>query len=361
MIAKIAFLLASFIRWWIGELAAMLPARVKRLVEGSRDTLVVALQGDHVHVQRASGRTVSDCGRIDLAPEDRARAAMAEILRSLGRQRRQITMRLPAKIALRRTVSLPLAAEENLRQVLSFEIDRLTPFKRDGAQFDYTLRQRDAAAQRIQVDLTVVPRTAVEEAVAVAGRLGLDLDAVDLAGPETGAPPSGNLLVEPRQSAELSKGRALNLALGAAAFALAVVAVYLPLERQREVAAFHADQVVLARKQADAVVKIEKEIDAALQGRSFLFNRKRQQPAVVETLTELSRLLPDDTYLIQWEMTGTTLRLSGYSASATSIIAVIEESPAFEKTEFRSAVTPDARLGRERFQISTELSRRAGQ
>ena len=54
-----------------------------------------------------------------------------------------------------RRVTMPAATEENLRQVLGFEMDRLTPLRADEVYFDYRVVSRDAAAGQIAVQLAV--------------------------------------------------------------------------------------------------------------------------------------------------------------------------------------------------------------
>ena len=53
--------------------------------------------------------------------------------------------------ALVRRVTMPAATEENLRQVLGFEMDRLTPFRADDVYFDYRVVSRDAAAGQLAI------------------------------------------------------------------------------------------------------------------------------------------------------------------------------------------------------------------
>ena len=73
-------------------------------------------------------------------------------------------LELPAERVLQRTVDLPLAAAENLREVLGFEMDRHTPFKAEDVAFDYHIVSTDRQTKRLLVDLTVAPR--IEEVAA---------------------------------------------------------------------------------------------------------------------------------------------------------------------------------------------------
>jgi len=85
---------------------------------------------------------------------------------------------IPAERVLTRTLSLPAAAEDNLRQVLSFEMDRQTPFKADQIYFDSRVLGRDASGRNLQVELVLLPRAQLDQEIG-ALPTGSVLDAVD--------------------------------------------------------------------------------------------------------------------------------------------------------------------------------------
>ena len=64
----------------------------------------------------------------------------------------QVVLVLPDDQVLRRTVELPLAARENLREVVSFELDRYTPFAAEDVMFDLP----EAAGDPVTVDRDLV-------------------------------------------------------------------------------------------------------------------------------------------------------------------------------------------------------------
>ena len=60
------------------------------------------------------------------------------------------------------SVEFPVATEENLGEVIGYELDRLTPFSADEALFGYRVIGRDDEKGIIKVYLTVLPRAAFE-------------------------------------------------------------------------------------------------------------------------------------------------------------------------------------------------------
>ena len=258
---------------------------------------------------------------------------------------------LPSGAALRSIVSLPLAAEGNLAEVMGFELDRHTPFKRDEVYRSQAVLRRDVATKRLLVQLSVVPRPLVDEALAAARRLGLAADTVEIAG----APEIGNLLPPQRRRLAARLPSLAQGGLAAVAVVLAAVALLLPLYQAHRRADALAASLAQVRQAAEESLRLQKEIDAEVQEGGFLDTRKRQTPAASEILSVVTHLLPDDTWLSELELTGGELRLTGYAASASTVLGLVDQSGRFTNAAFRSPVTQDQRVQREEFNIAARL------
>ncbi len=64
----------------------------------------------------------------------------------------------------------------------------------------------------------------------------------------------------------------------------------------------------------------------------------------LDILKELTVLLPDDTFLTNLRLSGRKIEIAGYSASASSLIPVLENSPLLSKVEFSAPVTRRGRF-----------------
>ena len=61
-----------------------------------------------------------------------------------------------------------MAAEENLTQVIAFELDRQTPFRADQVRYDFRIVKRDPVAKLLHVDAdTVATLTSVMQSIAL--------------------------------------------------------------------------------------------------------------------------------------------------------------------------------------------------
>jgi general secretion pathway protein L len=115
-------------------------------------------------------------------------------------------------------------------------------------------------------------------------------------------------------------------------------------------------QLDAARTQAAAVEHLQNQLRGLAREQSFLAAQK-QQPMLVASLAELSRLLPDGTWISDLQVTGKKVRLQGSSRSASHLIALIDGSSRFANAQFQAPVTRDAQANSERFDLSFEVVR----
>ena len=143
----------QFLRWWLMELWTMIPARVRRLAGKRKSAFVITFEGERTALIREAGGQPTVLCEIDLArpaleTADQLQRFMPARRRS-GRPR--VRVRLPMQQALRTTVTLPQAAEENLSEVLGFELDRRTPFRAEDVHFAHCIEQRDPETRLLKV------------------------------------------------------------------------------------------------------------------------------------------------------------------------------------------------------------------
>jgi general secretion pathway protein L len=345
--------LARFLTWWGRELSGLLPARLRALLAERRDEVLLSMDAAAVTIERR--------GREARAAESLARGGDAAELRAeLGRRLeggeeppRVLLCLLPARV-LRRTLSLPLAAEPTLRQVLAFEMDRQTPFRAEQVWFDCRIAGRDEAARTLAVDLAVVPRAVLDPEVEALSALGVALDGVDVCGAD-GAPAGFNLLPADRRAVRRNVWLRINLALGVAALVLlGVVMVQSVANREAALEALRAESDA-RRDAAREVAALRNELKTAIEGANFLAQRKRARPPISDLVLDATERLGNDTWLQRLSLNGDQLQLQGQSREAAGLITVLQQSPLVEAPALQGAITPDARTGKEQFLIQAKV------
>jgi general secretion pathway protein L len=368
LFSRLLGIFRAFFRWWFGELAALVPARLRQRLASAKHSLVLLLgDGDTGPVLcLQTGQELQALQRLDLQGETEPRRKLVAALRDRGllaafnAGRLGFCVRIPPNRASRTMIELPIAAETNLDEVVFYELDRHTPFRPEHARFSYRVLKRDASARRLDVELTVVPRSIVDDALAVAARLDLKPDRVDVATDGTYLSASGNLL--PAEGVTpTSRGFDLfTYALGGLAGALAILAIYIPIHAADRAAEAATQEFTAAKKATAAAAGLQKQIEDLRREESFLVNRKRDAATVSALLSETTRIMPDGTWLSEWQIAGNQVQLSGLTESASALVKLLEQSHTFQNTTFLSPVVQDPNTSRERFHISAQVVQSGG-
>ena len=77
----------------------------------------------------------------------------------------------------------------------------------------------------------------------------------------------------------------------------------------------------------------------------------KADPGILEIWNELSRLLPDQSFLNEVRIADGTVTISGFSANAARLVRTIDQSPMFSGAALAAAITPDATEHKDRFSI----------
>ncbi|MDE1961974.1 MAG: PilN domain-containing protein [Xanthomonadaceae bacterium] len=350
--------LPRFFAWWGTELAALLPLRWRALLAERADALLLDVTGRELVVWRQSAQGCAELGRVNLDdPAEAQKSAFARLRDALEAPDLRRIYCIDGARTLRRSLSLPAAAEDNLRQVLAFEMDRQTPFKAEQVYFDYRLAPRAAAGRNLHVELTVVPRAQLDaELAAIAGAAPM-LDGVDCWTDARGGTRLGlNLLSAERRYARKNLRLRLNLALGAAATVLLVTCMLLWLgNRQAALDAMQAD-VARAQNEAKQVSQLRKTLQDTIDSANFLNRKKHDTPLMVDLLEDLTKRLPDDTYLERLNVDDKNkIELQGLSDDASKLIGLLNQSALLANPSVQGTIQPDPRTKKDRFNITLDF------
>jgi len=89
----------------------------------------------------------------------------------------------------------------------------------------------------------------------------------------------------------------------------------------------------------------------------FLFEKKRSELMAVQLVDEVSKILPDHTWVTRLDVSATEMQIQGQSKASASLIALIEASPLFENVSFRSPVVQVPGTDEDRFHLSADVVR----
>lgn len=340
----------AFFRWWRGELFGLLsPAWRDRLRPG-RATLVVSDGEGWKTYRLLRGALVEDRA----APTGRAPGAL---------QQANVWLLLTREEVLVRDAALPLAAEEALDEALGFELDLLTPLSGEQAYFGHDVIARNVVEKQLIIRLGVARRDVVDRRVMALRRLGARVLGVGVLEEYSGESRSLNLLPaserdKPRMSSEVAATRAL----AAVAAVLAIAALIYPLWLKREAFIALQPRVDKARSAAEVSNRLAGQIEALAKEHNFLLSKRLAQPSMAVLVEELSRQLPDNTWVQQLDVKPgpktREVQLAGETGSSSALVEVLERSGHFANATFKSPLTKGVTPNTERFLLAAELKSR---
>ncbi len=315
---------AQGVDWWLSELRAMLPARLRRM--GRRQWITAWTSGQDLVYRDDDGHRV-----IGLT----------------SRQRTRTRLCLPSGMGLVRDLRLPPLSAFNLRQVVAQDLDRLSPFHADAVLFDLRIDNAGTPAQSVTVG--IVPKSLAEQALAQAASLGLTPAALALADDDgrvmfdflpalnqgRGAP--RRRWLDPARLWLAAGGLlAVNLILFTVLDVLSVTRLENRLEELRPAR--------LAAEKLRATVLGER-------GRHQDFMRRQRDNSPLPVLDALSQLLPDDVWVQRFDWDHGQIRLGGWARNGADPLALMGADPRFRDVQADTPglpVTPDraAQLGR---------------
>ena len=343
----------QFFNWWREELLGLFPEAVRIYLRTGLETPVFQSEGKwNTYALTRDGLTVS--GELVSAGGKQAGTLIrnANLWLLLG----------PTESVVRDAV-LPLAAEESLDEAVGFELDRLTPLPAEKAWFGYRVTARDEAEKQLRLRLAVAPRELVEARVADLRAGGAHVLGVGLLDEFAGGARSLNLLPrEQRDRPVLSRQILATRALSGLAALMAAAALVYPVWLKRESVGDLLPRVDKAKAAADVSSRVAAEIETLAKEHNFLLAKKLAQTPMAQLVEELSKQLPDNTWVQQLDVKPgpktREVQIAGETGSSSALVEVLERSGLFANATFKSPLTKGATPNTERYLLAAELKLR---
>jgi len=355
----------GWLSWWARGLAAWVPARWRAALGLGRDRLLLAqdtpaadgVEALQLRLQTGDvdGATLRDIGRLPSGEAlgidtDPLATVLAPSIVDLPRW-----LVLPASAGRVMRRRRPAAAAERLRDVVSFEIDRQTPFSADSAAFDARVLGRRATDGQLGVELVAVPLAAMQPRLEALGGIASTLSGVDLAD-ASGTPLGVNLLPPAMRRHRADPWAMWHWVFGAVALLALGVALWQVLDNRRAAAdRFEAEVNAQTAKARSAAQRRQQLVDA-VEGQAYLDQMRRGRPSAIEVLDELTRRLPDTTYLEKVAIENDKLTVIGLSNEASSLVGRLEGAKLWRAPALAGALQSDPRSGKDRFTLTADLS-----
>jgi general secretion pathway protein L len=351
----------AFLGWWGGELRGLLPLRWRGWFGSGANWHLLQYTGTQWTLRRSGhGEPLTSWADDVEADDGRAQpaAVLGTALQHVDREDLRLALLLPSAVVLRRTLALPLAARDNLRQVAAFEMDRQTPFT--VAQVYYAVRElpAPAASGRFNAELVVVTRDTLDPQLARLHAQGIAIDAVDV-GVADGR--LGVNLLPPEQSPRRAHPRRrLNLALAAACVLLLALVLGEWLHNRQVALAQMQAEVEAMRGEAQQVASLRQQLQDNAGAAGFLAQRKKNTVAMLSLLQDATARLPDSAWLERLSVDHSgQIGFQGQSQQAAKLLDALKDSKLITDASFQGSIQPDPTTGKERFYLTARVNQPA--
>jgi general secretion pathway protein L len=343
-------LIREYFAWWARQMGELLPGGLSAPESGAMDALVLEIDegGASLSASLRRGERLAPLGRF---PTDSAGITAARNAAALGGRSIPVWLRLPAVRVLEKKLSFPLVAERALRQALSYEMDRETPFTVDEVWWNWRVDERDRARGQIHLTLFLLPKSVAQPYVAALAQGGLHATAIDA---RTAAGESRQIMLgEDTARPQALTAQARPLAIACAV--LALVAVVVPFARQSLALGWVEDRIALLQPQVEAVQALRRRVENVAGAGAASAMEQAGTADALKVLAKTTQILPDDTHLTDFTLHRRKLGISGQSAGAAKLIGLLAADPFFQDPAFAAAVTRVQGSKLDAFSINAEV------
>jgi general secretion pathway protein L len=338
----------AFGAWWLAGLREALPSSWTDWVHGEvASTLLLELNGDDIVCRVVpAARTV----KLRMPAHKFGPAVIDACIAQHGLKRNQVLVAavLKAQLFYQRRFSLPNAAMAALPRILEQDVLRRTPFPVSdiwhGAVPAHTADKPDANGV-LSMRHWIIRKDLAEAALAKLGLCSSDIDLIAVS--EQNIEPVPAIAFRVARQQDPAWVRPVLMWLIAAAVGTVLLGIAMFDWCQSNVAA-----------SLDASLA-ETRATGAGGGQASRLYALKADVGTLDVWDELSRSLPDHTFLTEMKIKDGKILISGYSADAARLVRLIDQSKIFTGAVLTSAITPDAVEHKDRFSISFNVRGRS--
>ncbi|MDA9521373.1 hypothetical protein XI06_13635 [Bradyrhizobium sp. CCBAU 11434] len=335
----------QFARWWLNELRECTPQAWRHLLQAETATRLFIWDEQGA----LTGHLVSPSGVHEkrFAAGSPGRPQIEAWLAEMGCEREavQIGVALAADCFFQRELKVPQSELGVLTRILAQEIVHRTPFQPVEIWHGATPVGEAPRADVLEFRHWIIPKDRAESEVVRLGWPSSDIDFIAAKQP-SGTPLSvvtfgAGQREDPPWAFRAIRTLAIALV---AAFALALISV-------------ETWQSIRAGELEDALYEAKQGVQDRSQGAGVPLRliALKAEPGSLAIWDELSRVIPDHTFLTELRITGAVVSLAGLSSDAARLVRALDASRVFAGATLAGPITPDANERKDRFRMTVKV------
>lgn len=270
----------------------------------------------------------------------------------------QLSLIMPEEQVMRRRIILPRIARRNLRNVVSYQVGRLTPFSVDRVFFDVAeVPTAVSSNDTIEVELIVVLKTAAQPWIDEVERLtGLVVSRLTV--PQADSPvrvSAINLFAQLRTKNAwwLRLNRNALLLLGLIVVLLFTTIV--PVIKLRTLVVERKQEIKMLDQRITGLQVKRQVLEHDLAALNYVLEQRASSRELSNIVEELTRIVPDEIFINSLSVQKQAVVISGIGTGVVDLIELLNSSPLFEDARFTASITRSS-AGQDIFTASMQLS-----
>ena len=338
--------LSDMLCWWRAELVGMWPARLRRKA-ATPVAAVLTIRRDGILVAPPDGAS-----QVEPSLALDGESAIAQLRRRFSRTRiarRGVTVAVDSDRYLMRRLSPLRMPRSRLQAMARLDMQAATPFTLQDAY----LVCGQGSAENAVTAYAVVKKSILKPLLDELAHAGIAVRELSFAEPGGGFAPDR---LSFRTIVPQSRWRVFAGRLQAAGIAICLIGVAVTIAhahwRYYRASADLDATIASAEGEAAMVRRLIAARNLKLSQIAAIRSEKQAAVPLVSILEEMSRVIPDSTWLTDIEINGNEVVFSGYSESAAALIPLLEESKLFQAPTFRTPVVRVTNQSGDRFTIA---------
>ncbi len=338
--------------WWAEGLSLLLPGDRNKSIGRSKNFLFIKIDRSELQILNSHNELLL---HIEPAIENTNDLLEELFSREASKENLALNVHINKSEVLTRQISLPANTEENLYEVIQYEMDRYTPFDKEDVYFDYRIVERYNDKRLIKVLLIVIKKEILNAVVAAIENSNVHLQSIDIINSED--PDQSlrgvNLL---RAKAGINRNNSSSIKwLATAAVGLLILAGVTPFAINYVHIKRLSSELESLEQTVQKVKTLQSEYTKMQDQVGYLVDIKKDNPSIIEMLNLLTQVMPDHTHVQRLSIEDGLIAIQGLSASASELIPVIDQTGIFNDIRFAAPVTQSGGEDLERYSITAQI------
>lgn len=331
--------------FWGESMRLTLPHVIRKKLTVGKEQVIVHLEHDSLHVLEHKHNKVIDLGHFDFV-QGLFDSAIIDVLKKQATNDKELILAVSEKYILSKKINFPSAVLDNLKQTLLYEMDKHTPFAKEQVLYDTEITGEHSG--NVLANLYILHKPVVADILSRFNDSHIHFNRLCSIDNQ-----NINLLPADSQKKQGFLNFNRNWFLLFLCGILTLVALATPLVLKRHTAIALDKQLAELTPQAEGELELWERRDQSEEALlSFLETHPLPFSQVYE---ELSKRLPDHTYVTSLEFQNNQVIIRGVSFDAAALIRIINASPLFKEAKILSPIIKLRDQKKEGYHIAFKL------